>query len=247
MKLYLIRHAQSENNVLWSGTDNSDGRNPDPEITDAGHQQAANLAQHLAHPEGEPRQHPFDSVKTTLFGLTHIYCSLMTRSILTARYIADSCNLALHALPDIFEKNGVYEYDDKQKQIGMPGPGRSYFTGRFPRLNLPAGISDKGWWSRPAETDDEFNSRVKSAVANIRAKHADTDDCIAMVVHSDFMDQFINELMGAPRHKHNYASDWVANWTFHNTSISRIDFINGSHTVVYLNRIDHLPTELHTW
>ena len=68
-----------------------------------------------------------------------------------------------------------------------------------------------------------------------------------MVVHGDFIDQFINELMGAPRHHHNYSNDWVANWTFHNTSISRIDFVNGSNTVVYLNRIDHLPAELISW
>ena len=247
MKLYLIRHAQSANNVIWNGSDNSDGRNPDPEITDTGHQQASKLAQHLAHPQGETRQHPFDPVKTTLFGLTHIYCSLMTRSILTARYIADTCNLALHALPDIFEKNGIYEYDDNEMQIGLPGPGRSYFTNRFSGLNLPADISEKGWWNRPVETHDEFAKRVKSVVENIRSKHGDSDDCIGMVVHGDFMDQFVNELMGAPRHKHNYSSDWVANWTFHNTSISRIDFIRDSHNVIYLNRIDHLPAELITW
>lgn len=45
---------------------------------------------------------------------------------------------------------------------------------------------------------------------------------------------------------HQHAGIWEANWTFHNTSISRIDFINGSHTVVYLNCVDHLPTELIT-
>ena len=247
MKLYLVRHAQSENNVIWNGSDHVEGRSPDPEITETGHQQAEELAQHLAHPEGEPRQHPFNPVKTTHFGLTHIYCSLMTRSMLTASYIAAACNLELQALPNIFERYGIYEVDDKRNLRGLPGPGLSYFTSRFPLASLPEDLSENGWWNRPAESQNEFEIRIRSVVEDIRSKHAHTDNCVAMVVHGDFMDQFINELMGTPRHDHNYAGDWVSNWTFHNTSISRIDFIQGSHTVVYLNRIDHLPAELITW
>jgi len=53
--------------------------------------------------------------------------------------------------------------------------------------------------------------------------------------------------MGVVRHQPNYDNHWVANWTFHNTSISRIDFVNGSNNVVYMNRIDHLLNELVTW
>jgi 2,3-bisphosphoglycerate-dependent phosphoglycerate mutase len=247
MKLYLVRHAQSENNALWQGSDHVGGRRSDPEITVTGHRQAEQLAEHLAHPHGEPRQHPLKPIKTTHFGLTHIYCSLMTRSILTARYIANVCNLELQALPDIFEKNGIYEYDEEGKMRGLPGPGLSYFADRFSGIQLPVDMTEGGWWDRPAETYDEFQQRIKSVVKNIRLRHADTDDCIAMVVHGDFMDQFINELMGSPRHEHNYGSDWVANWIFHNTSISRIDFVRGSHNVVYLNRIDHLAADLITW
>ena len=247
MKLYLVRHAQSENNVIWNGSDQVDGRSSDPEITETGHRQAEQLGRHFAHPEGEPRQHPFNAVKTTHYGLTHVYCSLMTRSMLTASYIANDCDLELQALPNIFEKHGIYDIDEQGDRHGLPGPGQAYFEDRFPDINLPPGLSDNGWWDRPAETGDEFKGRIKSVIENIRSKHANTDDCIAMVVHGDFMDQFINELMVVPRHEHNYGSDWVANWTFHNTSISRIDFINGSHTVVYLNRIDHLPAELITW
>ena len=74
-----------------------------------------------------------------------------------------------------------------------------------------------------------------------------TDETIALVAHGDFIDQFVNELMGVDRHQHNYDNHWVANWTFHNTSISRIDYVNGAHNVVYLNKIDHLGPELVTW
>jgi len=189
MKLYLIRHAQSENNVMWRGSDHFDGRHSDPEITKTGHRQAEQLARHLAHPEGEPRQHPFNPVKTTHFGLTHVYCSLMTRSILTASYIANACNLELQALPDIFEKYGIYEVDGEGKLRGLPGPGRGYFTDRFPGVNLPVDISENGWWDRAAETIDEFQLRIRSVVENICSKHAHTDNCIAMVVHGGPVDQ----------------------------------------------------------
>ena len=53
--------------------------------------------------------------------------------------------------------------------------------------------------------------------------------------------------MSVDRHRHNYDAHWSANWTFHNTSISRIDFVDSAHNVVYLNKIDHLTPELVTW
>ena len=85
-RLYLIRHAQSLNNQNWSGRDFHPDRHPDPEITEKGHAQAVALANHLSDPNAEPRQFPFQAGKNTRFGITHLYCSLMTRSILTAQY-----------------------------------------------------------------------------------------------------------------------------------------------------------------
>ena len=246
-KLYLIRHAQSTNNVIWDGGDHHPDRHPDPEITELGHRQAETLGRHLADPRGEPRQHPFAVQQQAHFGLTHVYCSLMTRSILTAEYIACACGLELHALPDIFEKYGIYDADEKGVAVGLPGPGRSYFEQRFPDLNLPPDVDDGGWWNRPVEDEDSFVQRVRGVVSEIGRRLSGGDECVAMIAHGDFIDQFVNELMGVDRHAHNYANHWVANWTFHNTSISRFDFIDGSHNVVYLNRIDHLPNELVSW
>ncbi|MCP4391508.1 MAG: histidine phosphatase family protein, partial [Gammaproteobacteria bacterium] len=119
-RLYLIRHAQSANNEIWDGSDDHPHREPDPEITTIGHRQAETLGQHLAHPHAEPRQHPFVPAEEFQFGLTHVYCSLMTRSILTAEYIAGACDLELTALPDIFEKHGIYHLDDDGVPRGLP-------------------------------------------------------------------------------------------------------------------------------
>jgi 2,3-bisphosphoglycerate-dependent phosphoglycerate mutase len=246
-RLYLIRHAQSENNVIWDGSDDHPDRLPDPEITTTGHSQAEILGQHLAHPQAEPRQHPFNQAEETSFGLTHVYCSLMTRSILTAEYIAAACGLEVHALADVFEKHGIYEVDSDGNLVGIAGPGRDYFAQRFPRLKLPDEFNDDGWWSRPVEDEATFIQRMRKVVQDMRKRLAHNDDCIALVAHGDFIDQFVNELMGVVRHQPNYDNHWVANWTFHNTSISRIDFVASSNNVVYTNRIDHLPNELVTW
>ena len=216
-------------------------RHPDPEITDVGHRQALTIGRHLAHPHAEPRQHPFRAADDPHFGLTHVYCSLMTRSILTAQYVAEACGLELHALADVFEKHGIYEFDAERNRVGLPGPGREYFERRFPRLGLPREVEREGWWSRPAESEAAFIERMRRVVAELRQRLDAGEDRIALVAHGDFIDQFVNELMGVERHPRNYANHWVANWTFHNASISRIDFADGSHNVVYLNRIDHLP------
>jgi 2,3-bisphosphoglycerate-dependent phosphoglycerate mutase len=246
-RLYLIRHAQSTNNEVWDGTPYHPGRSPDPEITATGHRQAQSLARHLAHPQGEPRQLPFVPAAESAYGLTHVYCSLMTRSIATAEYVAGICGLALEALPDIFEQHGIYEAGDDGACRGLPGPNRDYFERRFPALTLPDGLDGDGWWNRPYEDEAAFVERVRAVVATTRAWLDGGDERVAMVTHGDFIDQFVNELMGVDRHRHNYAGHWVANWTLHNTSITRIDFVDGAHNVVYVNRIDHLPGELVTW
>ena len=161
-KLYLIRHAQSENNAIWDGSgDDQPGRVPDPEITATGHLQSEALAAHLAHPSAEPRQHPYQSAPDAQFGLTQIYCSLMTRSILTADYIANACELELQALPDVFEKHGIYDVDAHGNLLGLPGQDRDYFTGRFPQLGLPAEFNDEGWWNRPVHREYHFAETQK--------------------------------------------------------------------------------------
>ena len=249
MKLYLIRHAESANNVIYSNTGNMRGGVPDPEITEPGHQQAQLLAKHLADPQAEPQQHPWLAGEGGQqgFSLTHLYCSLMTRSILTAQYVAKACRLPLFAHADIFERGGIYERCADGTKIGLPGPDRSYFNERFPDLELPETLGSGGWYNRPPETEELFLRRSKQIVLDIERRHADTDDCVAMVVHGDLLDQLINELIGARRHPENYSNHWVANWAFHNTSITRIDCVSGSRVIVYTNRLQHLPPELVTW
>ena len=247
MKLYLIRHAESANNAVYGTANQKSGHTPDPEITDSGHEQGKLLGQHFAMTDKEPRQHPYERSPEIHYGLTHLYCSLMSRSLLTAQYIADACSLSMVVRPDIFEYQGIYEIDENGNEIGVEGPGRSYFENRFPDAYLPEALTEKGWWDRPVERESAFIGRVKSSLDEIQALHGNTDHNVAMVVHGDYIDQCINHIMGVERIPENYNNAWVANWVFHNTSISRIDIVNESRNVVYLNRIDHLPADLVTW
>ena len=117
MRLYLIRHAQSTNNAIYTGDDVYDGHDPDPEITGIGYRQADRVAESLASLTAEPRRVLAEAELFPQFGLTHLYCSLMTRTILTATPIAAACGLPLEALGNTFERGG-----------GLPCRGGSLFA-----------------------------------------------------------------------------------------------------------------------
>ena len=249
MKLYLIRHAESANNVLLSANRTETGGDADPEITERGHRQAKLLAAHLAEPRTASLDHPWtaDAGGPRGYGLTHLYCSMMRRSILTARYVTKACRLPLVAHPDLFERGGIYETSDDGAKVGLPGPGRSYFSSLCADLHVPDTLDEGGWYNRPFETEEIFIERTRAVVQDIDRRHANTDDSVALVIHGDLIDQIINELMGTRRHPQNYDSPWTANWAFHNTSITRVDCVSGSKIVVYTNRVEHLPAELVSW
>ena len=247
MRLYLIRHAESANNLVHGTEDAVRCYQTDPEITGDGHRQGALLGEHMASLGSEPRQHPNQKDHQGHYALTHLYCSLMTRSLLTAGYVAKSCALDLQALDHVHEKMGLYRYEDNGEMVGAEGPARPYFEQRFPHVRLPEWVGETGWWNRPVEPDDEFIHRVSESYREIVALHGNTDHNVALVTHSDYIDQLLNEITGTVRKPHNYASHWESNWVTHNTSITRVDFLDGSANIVYLNRIDHLPAELVSW
>lgn len=247
MKLYLIRHAESFNNALFTGRAAGIERNPDPDITTDGHEQAKRLGTHLIKDANEPIQSPFVDDQQPNFDLTHLYCSLMTRSIQTAEYISKETGLDLIAHPEIFEKGGIYQNQPNGERQGLPGPDKTYFRERFPGLTLPSDLNNGGWYSRQPESEAQFIRRVQNVAADIRARHGATEDRVGLVVHGDFIDQFVNEVMGVPRQPGNYGRGWVANFAFNNTSVSRIDMGPDYQVVIYLNRIDHLSPDLVTW
>jgi len=229
MQLYFIRHGQSANNALWDNTGASKGRSEDPELTEVGRRQAALLAEYLSH-------------NGNRFGFTHLYTSLMIRSVETAIAVGQAINLPVHAWEDIHETGGIYQDQDEGEPIGLPGKTRAQFTSDYPALVLPDSLYENGWWNRPFEVHEAAPIRAQRFLAELLARHGNSDDVVAIVSHGNFYRYFLAASLRLP--------DPQAVWfLMNNTAMSRIDFppaLEGVIVMQYQNRIDHLPAELVT-
>lgn len=240
MQLYFIRHAQSANNALWSGTGSDKGRSEDPELTDLGLQQAQALAEHLssANPRGGS---PCKGNGGTGFGLTHLYSSLMVRAVKTGVTIAARLDLELHGWQEIHERGGIYLNNGDSGEVQyLPGRDRQYFQKHYPALLLPPGFKESGWWDRkPLEAPEDSLVRARAFIRGLREKHGGSEDRVGIISHGGFYNDFLVELLGL-RPNNGY---W---FSMFNTAITRIDFQDDWVDVVYQNRTDHLAPEMVT-
>lgn len=248
MQLYYIRHAQSENNALYLQTGNEGSRHQDPEITEIGRQQAQCLADFLAQPGKAPAQDPDDLQNRSGFQFTHLYCSLMVRSIQTASLIAQRMSLPLVALNNLHEGGGIFLQDKTSgENVGQPGNDRAYFAQNFPDLALPE-IDETGWWNRPFETREERVQRASMLLDEILARHDCSEDKIALVSHGGFYNYFLGAILKLPPplqvgEENPRARTWLS---LNNVAITRVDFIDHEVRLVYHNRLDFLPPNLVT-
>ena len=83
MRLFLIRHAQSENNILTMDTLHR--RKVDPDLTPLGYQQRDHLSQFIAKQR---------SASESEFQITQVYTSAMYRSLLTAQPLGAALGLS---------------------------------------------------------------------------------------------------------------------------------------------------------
>ncbi len=249
MQLYIIRHAQSENNAMWAKTGTNEGRVADPPLTPLGHKQAERVAQHVAHAQDTAgdnlfaKRHNLDG-----YGLTHLYTSLMIRSITTAGYIAASTGLPLLAWPEIHERGGLHKVDEATgEDKGIEGPGRAFFETTYPDLRLPEDLGPTGWWARPQENVAEADVRARVVWGQLRQRHGDTDDRVAIVTHGGFFQSLLSVLASRDPAQDDHPLGLTDLWYgISNASISRIELWKEVAVVRYVNRIDHLPPELIT-
>ena len=118
MRLYFIRHGQSENNALYENTGSDLGRVDDPRLTSVGIRQAEATARYVSSSVD-----PVDRNRSGRnFGFTHLYCSPMYRAIATGKYIAEALNLPLVVLKDWHETGGIF-LEDKQMGTFIHRPG----------------------------------------------------------------------------------------------------------------------------
>jgi 2,3-bisphosphoglycerate-dependent phosphoglycerate mutase len=242
MQFYFIRHGQSENNLLWAETGSSQGRSEDPDLTPVGRRQAELVAQFLNQdPPGETSSFGDEDVQNVGgFGLTHLYTSLMIRSVATGAIIAQALDLPLIAWQDLHELGGIYCRDEKtDERIGLPGKDRAFFETHYPDLILPDALGEEGWWNRPYEVPEERPLRARRFLCGLLKRHGGTDDRVAVISHGGFFNHLLRAIL-------NLSADGNFWFRMNNAAISRFDFDEEGAALSYLNRLDFLPRKLIT-
>jgi 2,3-bisphosphoglycerate-dependent phosphoglycerate mutase len=242
MQLYFIRHAQSENNQHFIETGSMIGRIPDPDLTPTGRQQARVLADFLRkyHPNHQSRPHGHDPQNLSGYDFTHLYCSLMVRSVVTGTELARALDLRLVGWPDLHESGGMYDLDPETgERVGLPGLSRADFRHHYPDLVLPESVDENGWWNRPHEAIEERRLRARRFLRNLLERHGDSGDRVAVISHGGFYNHLLRAVLGLPEADRLW-------FTINNTAITRIDFEGEQTWVSYMNRLDFMPEELIT-
>jgi 2,3-bisphosphoglycerate-dependent phosphoglycerate mutase len=240
MQLFFIRHAQSENNALWTDTGSSVGRLIDPEVTKLGLQQAVRLAQKLKSTHSAAPFLDEDPSDATGFQITHLYSSLLMRALTTANIVAEAIDQPILGLVDIFEGGGIWHEDEESGEyVGLPGKRQEELLAAFPRLILTEKIDPNGWWSRPFEPIEERIPRAKRVLEWLLDQHGGQDHKVVFISHAAFYNYFLCSLLGSTQR----LPAW---FELNNCGITKIDFQNSEVRLVYCNRIDHLSPELIT-
>jgi len=225
MKLYLIRHGQSYNNMIADQT----RRLQDPHLTELGIKQAQRAGEYIGQAN---------------WGITHLYCSAMFRALHTCQPIAEALNMQPEVWVDTHEGGGIFLKDYATGTVtGYGGMTRSQILEKFPNYKLPDTITEAGWWdaAKGEEPLADFISRGIKVGLALRERH-ESDDVIAMVMHAGFMDvllkALLNQLPLSPRdvfYRHN------------NTGITMIDFpVKDQMIVAFMNRTEHLSPDMVT-
>ena len=234
MELYVIRHAQSTNNIL---TDSRD-RVCDPPLTELGQRQAKIVAHHLANglnPELSAWTPTGDNPTPYGYGITRLYCSPMWRALQTAQPIGQALGLAPEVWIDIHEQGGIFlDHGEARGVVGYPGKTRQEILTDFPNYILPEGVTEQGWWKWGYEELGVCHGRAIKAAEEL-GKRATSDERIAIVSHGGFIDALLKALF-------NQLPGYYLFYYHYNTAISRIDFYSdGRLDFRYLNRVAHLP------
>lgn len=250
MQLYIIRHGQSFNNALWVKNGNSNGRLADPHLTEIGEQQASHLGQYIAQADqnGEPG---IKNDQHNRFGyhLTHLYSSYMLRAVQTGHAMAEALDIPLVPWECIHEWGGIYLDDPETGEPHpLPGGNRAFFAERFPKMVIPDGLQEEGWWrKRSYEPRAESVHRAKQFMTELFERHGSTDDRVAIVTHGGFVYMLQHVIFKFEEDKFTLSDDVAHTWLrTNNTSVTRIDFEKNRLIQTYMNRVDHLPTDLIT-
>jgi 2,3-bisphosphoglycerate-dependent phosphoglycerate mutase len=246
MQLFFIRHAESDNNVMWTTTGSVAERHHDPDLSAKGQVQLPFLTAHIARTALTQPDHGTPPAPTGL-GLTHLYCSLMARAIQTATPLAEATGLPLVAVTDLHEYGGIFQYGDNWSRHGLPGPTSAEIATRFPHLQLPADLpADDGWWQSRQESAADLLARARRVQEWLLARHGNRNDRVGFVSHGGFFAAFMAAVCGQDNPAHSDGL-WPFSFRINNTGIAAFLYTDDKPVIEYVNRVDHLPPDLITW
>lgn len=250
MQLYFIRHAQSENNAILerNGYISEEGRVADPQLTEMGHEQAKLLAEFLTQGDPQAEFHGMDMQNRRGFGLTHLYCSLMERSVQTGAVIAERLGLPLVALTDLHELGGIYLEELREGELHeqiLHGHTAEYFRTHYPMLQFDD-FPEEGWWLGGKEPRELWLPRAERLLNWLLERHGQTDDHVALVTHAGIFSRIARRMLNCSFSSMEEGALFHSEILFNNCAISRFDLIDGRLFFVYHNRAEFLPNRLIT-
>lgn len=246
MHVLLVRHGQSENNILEAAHGSGEAfygkRSIDPPLSKLGHQQAELLGRRLG---------------AQLKGSKHrlrLLCSSMKRAMQTVQPLASALQLPVTVHPDVHEVQGFFGAPDAR------GLERIQIQEQFPGFDA-ALVPENGQGS---ETCAEAYARAKRVVQLLRTWPQNAEEEIVVIVsHCDFIGLLGRLLLVfgsgpagvGPGDQINSSAEHFAEemfcdsyWSMNNTGISH--FILGARPpqgaypvdsyLLYWNRSDHL-------
>ena len=230
MHVYLIRHAQSQNNVLTA--ESMSQRYVDPALTELGFRQRDKLADFLA------TQPDIGGG----FAIDRLYTSAMYRSLLTAQPVSQALNRRPIVWPDLHEKGGMYKRENGAVQ-GHGGMTRQDIEREFPAYRLPEAVTDSGWYDRALGYEPETRSFYRAIkVAQDLSEWRKQDAVIALISHAGFLDVLLKAIFGQlPSRPH------TMRYYHDNTAITRVNYEGSRPILHYMNRVDHLPAAMRTF
>jgi 2,3-bisphosphoglycerate-dependent phosphoglycerate mutase len=220
MQLFLIRHAESENNAKPAHQ-----REHDPPITAVGRLQA---------------QHLSDWVKS--LRIDTLICSPVRRSLQTTRFISDVTGHHVHVWADVFEEGGIYFGHGPDATAGGPGLTRSdviAHIGEPADSTVDESITDQGWWGRDRETPEQAIVRAASVTKRIVQTYGHTEQTVALVIHADFKRRLIGQILTG-------SVDPQRLGALRNTGITKLDYDGQGWHLDWFNSVSHLPVRLIT-
>ena len=222
MQLYLVRHAESENNAKAP-----EQRTEDPSITELGRQQADHLGRW-----------------TETLEIDVLITSPFRRAIQTTTAILKRSPQHTHVWHDIFERGGCYRGYHPQDLAGAKGLGRSQIIGELPGeasdCTIDDSINDSGWWGeRTPESDQEAAHRAQRVAQRLISTFGGNGQTVVAVTHADFKRLLLGILLSD-------AVDPSRLGALRNTGVTKLDYDGDRWSLDWFNSVSHLPGRLIT-